>query len=164
MFRKLREKILNTEYHYLYKQKDSDIYIEILEATKFLPEKSPYKRRLWHILNNIPSIPCCELCDNLVKWRGRDGVDYSRFCSNKCISQSPTVRNKYKKTIKEKYGDEVIFKTSTFKKERKNTLLDKYGVEHPLSNKDICDKMLKTMSETLQLTMNKGNPNRSLRR
>ena len=44
--------------------------------------------------------------------------------------QSETVKNNYKKSIKEKYGDTNYFKTDTFKQKRKNTLIKNYQTDN----------------------------------
>lgn len=80
----------------------------------------------------------------------------SKECSNKLKIQNS------RKTIKEKYGVEFISqstefreqmnasikaKSSQIKESRKRTMFDRYGVEYPIQNKTIRDKIHKTNLE-----------------
>jgi hypothetical protein len=71
----------------------------------------------------------CDVCGKEVKIQYRrynksisNGGYYS--CSSKCG------KDKVKKTLKEKYGNEISFKTNNFKEKTKNTFRLKYGETH----------------------------------
>jgi len=55
--------------------------------------------------------------------------------------------DKQKKTLKKKYGNEVIFKTQHFKEKTKKTLLKNYGVENPMKSDIIKNKTKSTMKK-----------------
>lgn len=82
------------------------------------------------------------------------GVDKYNEIRNKCW-----LRKQQQKMI-EKYGVSNIFDKQTFDKyvsedaiikgriKRSNTMIERYGVEHPNQNKEICNKMMRTMQNT----------------
>lgn len=80
-----------------------------------------------------------------------------KCCSKECSNNLKILNSR--KTIREKYGVEFISqspefreemnasikaKSSRIKESRKETMLDRYGVEYPIQNKDIRDKIDKT--------------------
>lgn len=69
-------------------------------------------------------------------------------------SKIPAVREKYKATMKEKYGGETPIQCDKFKEIIKNTMIERYGVENALKNKDI----LKKAQETTFNNYNVENP------
>lgn len=80
-----------------------------------------------------------------------------KCCSKECSNKLKILNSR--KTIREKYGVEFISQSSEFREEmnasikakssrikesRKKTMLDRYGVEYPIQNKAIRDKIDKT--------------------
>lgn len=80
-----------------------------------------------------------------------------KCCSKECSNKLKILNSR--KTIREKYGVEFISQSSEFREEmnasikakssrikesRKKTMLDRYGVEYPIQNKYIRDKIDKT--------------------
>lgn len=52
---------------YLYKT-HPELWEQIIKATDFLPASAKPKQRIWHILNDIWSMPLCPITKNPVKW------------------------------------------------------------------------------------------------
>ena len=62
-------------------------------------------------------------------------------------SQAKSVKEKIKKTIKQRYGDENYFLTDDFKHKSKETCLKKYGVEHYQQTDEFKEKSIQTNNE-----------------
>lgn len=52
---------------YLYKT-HPDLWNQIVEKTSFLPDTALAKQRVWHVLNDVWSIPTCPITGQQVKW------------------------------------------------------------------------------------------------
>lgn len=52
---------------YLYKT-HPDLWQQIIETTSFLPDTALPKQRIWHVLNDVWSIPTCPITGQQVKW------------------------------------------------------------------------------------------------
>lgn len=52
---------------YLYKT-HPDLWEQIIKATCFLPETALPKQRIWHVINDIWSVPVCPITGQKVKW------------------------------------------------------------------------------------------------
>lgn len=118
------------------------IYDDILNYTKDISDiKFPFK--VWHWINQIPGYVTC-YCGNRVspKMNWKDG--YKEFCSNKCSSNSDSVKNKLKETLREKYGVDHYSKTDEYVEKVKKTSLIKWGVD----NFSKTDEYLKKSKET----------------
>ena len=72
---------------------------------------------------------------------------YRRFCSAKCFSNNPLIKEKKKETILEKYGTEHYSQTNEVKNKKKETCLKKYGVENPSQLEEFKSKRKETMLE-----------------
>lgn len=78
--------------------------VEMLyQQTAFLPEQAGYRQRIWHIINDIYSIPVCAACGTEVKWH-HVKKSYNKFCSTKCANADPDKKNLIQQTIKQRYG------------------------------------------------------------
>jgi len=95
-----------------------------------LEKKIPIRRRLWHVDNNILTIPVCKTCKmEEVSWSEKTS-EYRRFCSSKCAHQSDEVREKTEATCVEKYGHRTNFLSEENKEKQRATCLEKYGVDN----------------------------------
>lgn len=54
-------------------------------------------------------------------------------------------KQKRKETVREKYGYDYVAQVPEFKKKIEEACLHKYGFKSPMQNKEICDKVMKTM-------------------
>lgn len=97
-------------------------------------------------------ICACPGCSNLTRYY-KLTCGYAKYCSNKCQSADPLIKEKIKQTMIKKYGasnnftrKEIIAKAHTKeaneKKRQRN--LNKYGVEHVLQAQDIINKSKQT--------------------
>jgi len=103
-----------------------ELYQEVKDRTSFLGE-IPLKQRIYHIVNNLSSIPKCKTCNlNDVKWKTDK---YRTFCSSKCSMGDEGVKKSYRESMKEKYGVDNPFKSEAVQEKIKETLFDRYGVE-----------------------------------
>lgn len=92
--------------------------------TSFLPDTSLITTRIWHIENELFSIPVCSNCHLLTSW-DKTKKQYRMFCSVKCASNSTTVRDKIEKTNTLRYGGKSPI-TSPFilEKMKKPSIID----------------------------------------
>lgn len=152
----------------LKKSKTREAYLirqSLIVQTPFLPEDATLQQRAWHIINNQNSVPTCPMCNNNLKFQ-KSG-NYSKYCSQKCVANSPeTTAKKLKTNIKkygseeayreasakklknismEKYGVENLFQSQIVKEKSKETMQKKYGVSHPSESTDILIKRKQTM-------------------
>jgi len=105
---------------------------KLYTKTSFLgtDKSTPIRQRLWHIENELYSIPLCKTCQiKTVNWTAKTS-EYRRFCSSKCSHNSDEVRNKTEKTCLEKYGTKTNLVLPENIKKQKETCLARYGVEN----------------------------------
>jgi hypothetical protein len=137
---------------YLYKNYP-DLWLQIVEATSFLPQSAKPKQRVWHILNSQSNIPVCPITGQLLKWKEKDYLRFSSIeAKNKGIGKiisKATTGNHWRqidpdksKKANEKFSnglDEGKHKpwdernrdyTSSLEAARK-TWMEKYGVDNP---------------------------------
>jgi hypothetical protein len=85
---------------YLYKR-EPELWKWVLESTFFLPADALPKQRIWHILNEINSIPLCPIDNIPIKWHENRYLTYS---SRSAKARCPKHHEKRKKTYKERTG------------------------------------------------------------
>lgn len=103
---------------------------KIKEATSFLDPNAPLRQRLWHVSNNIFSVPMCKTCSSeSVTW-SVSGQCYREFCSPKCSQHDAIVRQKVETTCLHKYGAKSNLCTEENKKKQRATNVAKYGVDN----------------------------------
>lgn len=62
-----------------------------------------------------------------------------------CVFELESVRNKIKRTNKERYGDEIFTNTKIFKEKAKKIFQEKYNVDFPFQSKEIQNKKDETI-------------------
>lgn len=142
------------------KLKRSNLIVMLKELTYFLDDDATHMERIYCIKNNIKDRRKCnlELCENYVKFRSI--LNYSKFCSTKCSSMSPTTISLREKTCISKYnvkhhmmskdfmdeyksntmrlfGVDNISKLDDVKMKKKETFIRNYGIDHIFSSNDI---------------------------
>ena len=126
-------------------------YQELFSLTSYLPENTKISERIYHIFNNIKTIPKCH-CGNSLKFIGFVS-GYQKYCSMKCIQTQEHIK-KVKQTKFERYGNENY----TNIEKMKITKLEKYGNEKynnpekitsSLQNKDNWDNILIKRKNTI---------------
>jgi hypothetical protein len=120
---------------------NSTLLNDINKKTLFLPETIPFKERVWYFINNQNKEVTCH-CGNKTKFMGTLRKGFSKFCSQKCASNSDEVKNKIKKTSLEKYGVEHHLKLKTQLDKQRKTNLEKYGYENIFNDKEIIKKTI----------------------
>lgn len=104
-----------------------------------LPElEISFKERFYLMENNMIHLPKCE-CGNVVKFvdmqRG-----YRKFCSRRCMLDSPVVKNKRKLTNIDKWGVDNPSKNKNIREKIEETNKKKFGERYPLMSKDVLEK------------------------
>ena len=120
-YTELRKLLANTEF-----------LTDITNKTSFLgPEKTiPIRQRLWHIDNEIYSIPFCKTCqEKHVKW-SKHTSEYRPYCSSKCSHNNIDVKKKTEKTCMERYGAKTNLLNKDNIQKQKTTCMERYGVEN----------------------------------
>ena len=166
---------------------NNDLRKWIYEKTPLLNDSSfsyTIGTRLYWIYHGLTEFPKCqnEKCGKIMYEHKNIGPrsEYRNFCSVKCINNATITRakinatketkygdSKYnnreqsKKTTKEHYGVDNIFKDKEFIEKQKKLLhenketrmqhfkencINKYGVEHPMKLKEIADKCMRNRS------------------
>ena len=105
-----------------------------------------FKQRIWHWVNNEKEYIKC-YCGNKVSFKNSWKNGYKKYCSRKCSSNSKEVRDKNKKTLKEKYGVDHYSKTKEYTKKVKKTSQERYGVDNFSKNKAFVLKSKKTYND-----------------
>lgn len=82
--------------------------------------------KVYRYFYNITEIPKCPICGNKNKFINY-AKGYTKHCSYKCTQQDKFVRDKYKDTCKDKYGEDFYNK---FYKKGAKTKLELYGDEN----------------------------------
>ena len=148
---KIREKYISNHYKEFY---------ELLN-TKYSDNISFIEKLYWYY-NNINEIPVCPICGNRVKFYGiKNG--YSKYCCLKCSNNSSETKEKFKKTIIDKYGSlenySEIQKINTINNPRntnpnkaKQTCLERYGVTSYTKTDEYKEKCKKSCLERYGVT------------
>lgn len=119
-----KQRISNVEYN---------VQKFINESTEFLPNNSPVRQKIWHILNFTQLPPKCKNagCNNRVKF---DKTKYREFCSRTCIMKSSETLEKHKNTCLQKYGETNPSKSLEVKEKKRLSSQEKYGTDCPLQS------------------------------
>lgn len=148
--------ILNKINHYF-----NDI---IMSATRNLPKKMTLTGRCELLRNGIFELPKCANCNNHVSWYNSSKL--LTYCSKECGDNSSASKEKRNATMTNLYGSESYTQTKEFqvkaKKTKKekygnenytnreqamNTWIDIYGVDNPLKDDAIRNRIKATMKE-----------------
>ena len=144
---------------YLYKT-HPELWEQIIKSTDFLPESAKPKQRIWHILNDVWSIPLCPITKNPVKWwENRYLITSSRIAKGKYAASQGRLDNCYSETAREKnrssnlkavangrkYRDKSTY-TPADREKYKQTCFERYGVTNGsktlISRQKISDKQI----------------------
>ena len=127
-------------------------------CNKYNIKDVPFKEKVYLTVNNLQKIPRCKNinCSNKTKFKNST-LGYLDYCSNKCISSDPNIKNiKREKSIK-KYGTKTPAESDIIKNKIVKTNLKKYGAKSPMCLKEIQDKS----KATLFKNWNVDNPSKS---
>ena len=85
------------------------------------------------ILLSIDVKPVCPICGKPVEFVGKKNLMFRKYCSNSCRGKDPINNQKWvngqKKYNKEHYGVEYVWQRNDVKDKRKRTLKERYGTE-----------------------------------
>lgn len=145
------------------------VYNDLVNSTQHLPGKLFPKQRLWHIINDVSTIPSCKICNNYVKWDDAQPLEkqqYRVYCCVKCSRKDSDVSikklqtelerygegrksvvEKIKQTNNERYGANYAIQTETFKQKQASTNISRYGVENVIQNTQVVSKRKQTNLE-----------------
>ena len=156
---------------YLTRGKTTKKYIEknLPQLYEFLinnyPEDLSFDECVYWYKHNILEYVRCPICGNRVKFINST-KGYSKYCSSKCVNNSPEVKSKKLQTSIDKYGsieesylsrqqktkETLISKYGSIEKsyqdrleKTKQTNLERYGVECSFNNKDCRERAKSTM-------------------
>lgn len=108
----------------------------------------PFKEKVYLSINGINSRPLCKNpnCSNEVKFKNSN-VGYLQYCSNKCISSDPKIKNKKEQSSLIKFGTKTPSESIEIKEKIIQTNIIKYGGNSPQSSLEIRDKVKKTIMD-----------------
>lgn len=95
-------------------------YNQVLQATTFLPEDSPFSLRARCVVDNITTHPTCKMCNNNVVFNSTKG--WLTYCSNDCrFKDYDHIQEKKRITNLERYGATNILASKQVLDARKQT-------------------------------------------
>lgn len=117
-----------------------------------------FKEKVYLSINNIKKIPICKNtnCNKNVKFKNST-IGYFKYCSNKCVSSDPKIKEiKEKKSLK-KWGTKSPSQSKKIKNKIIKTNKKKYGGNSPMC----CEKILKKSKRKLKENWGVDNPSKS---
>lgn len=133
----------------------------------------PFKEKVYLCLNKLKSVPICQnaICGKRVKFKNST-IGYLKFCSNKCVSSDPSikelkmikslerfgtktpseselVKEKIKKTNNERWGGNSPMCSEVIQEKSKKTLHKNWGVYSPSHSKDILEKRVTSFKNNI---------------
>jgi hypothetical protein len=121
-------------------------------------ESLPFKEMVYLCLNNLKCVPKCKNpnCQNQVKFKNST-LGYLQYCSTKCISSDPNVKNLKEAKSIEKWGTKSPAQSDEIKNKIKKTNQQKWSGNSPMSSDIIKEKS----KQTLKKNWGVDNPNKS---
>ncbi len=105
-----------------------------------------FKEKVYLFLEGKNSVPVCKNpdCLNLVKFQNST-LGYREYCSTKCISSDPNVKNLKKQKSLDKYGTETPAQSKIIKEKIIKTNQEKWGSNSPMSSEEVKKKSKETL-------------------
>lgn len=113
----------------LFKTQHRDLYAQVSKLTSFLPATATPTRRVFHIVNNLPSIPVCKQCHVELCFWNKNTNQYSSVCSKKC-SRAYGELSKREATCMERYGVSNPRSSEVVKQTIRETMINRYGASN----------------------------------
>ena len=114
-----------------------DIYISYLNK-RFNDSESIYES-IVRIYHKIEIRPICKICGKSLHFTELPNIPFRKTCSNNCHNKLAILS--MNNTINEKYGVSNISQLESIKIKKQQTCLNHYGVDNPLKNNDIKNKV-----------------------
>jgi len=130
-------------------RKSESLKKEIEKETSFLDlsyEEIDFSQRLYHLRENLSSVPACNSCGKSPKKFHRLKNGYFPTCGDTSC-KSKVKRESFKKTIDEKYPDGYFSEGSESRNKYKRTMLERYGVDHNFKSEAVRDSIKKTLAQ-----------------
>jgi hypothetical protein len=111
-------------------------------------DEIPFKEKVYLVVNQLTQLPVCKnpSCGKTVKFINST-LGYRDYCSTKCISSDPLIKDlKQKKSI-QKWGTKTPAESEEIKRKIINTNNKIYGANSPMSNELVQEKSKKTLSK-----------------
>lgn len=163
-----------TKESYLFKnhKKEYDYIVNYCENNNIFD--IPFKEKVYMCLKGIDKHPTCRNpnCHKKVSFINST-LGYREYCSNKCISSDPNIKELKKskslekfgtntpaqsdlikqkiiKTNKERYGGNSPMSSEITQEKSKKTLKTNYGVDNPAKSKDILEKRVISFKSNIE--------------
>lgn len=139
---------------YLYRS-HPDLWEQILESTKFLPDNAKPKQRIWHVVNEISEIPKCPIENVELKWwenrylttsspSAKTRLQHQRgdFVNGHILEYNEKRRQGNLKAVANgrKYRSKETY-TESQKEKSKQTCIERYGVSNGGQTKESREKV-----------------------
>ena len=94
----------------------------------------PFKQKIWHYINNINYKPKCLHCNKELKFKKSIKEGYGNYCSILCSNKCEERKLKIKITNNEKYGGNAPACSNNVKEKIRTTTQKNYGVDNVFKN------------------------------
>jgi hypothetical protein len=137
-----------------------EIYDDVIKYCQINLNNISFKEKVYHYVNDIKEKVLCsnQNCHNEVKFKNST-LGYHKYCSMKCISSDPKIKDIKEKKSYEKYGTKSPGMNSDVKLKMIRTNNERYGGNSPMNNKSIKNKSQKTLLKNYGVS----NPSKSLK-
>jgi hypothetical protein len=124
----------------------TSVYDDVMEYSSLELSDLPFKEKVYHYVNNLPDKVYCSNpnCNNLTTFKNST-LGYNKYCSIKCISSDPKVKETKERKSFEKFGTKAPAMNNDIKNKMILTNNKKYGYNSPMQNKDIQEKSKDTL-------------------
>jgi len=124
----------------------NELYLEIINYSKLNEiETIPFKEKVYCYKYNIIPPKCSNPnCNNYVKFKNST-IGYKKYCSIKCISSDPNIKDIKKQKSLEKFGTNTPAESQIIKDKIIKTNNERYGYNCSLQNEKIKEKSKRTL-------------------
>lgn len=115
------------------KKSHPHLYDQIILYTKNLGDIQ-FKQKVWHYIFNAPTIPTCENCKKELIFKRTLNEGYGKYCSLTCTNTCEKRIDDIKNTNTQRYGGVAPMSSDIIKEKTKKTNKERYGVENLFQN------------------------------
>ena len=102
---------------------------------------------IYRFVNHMEDLPKCQTCNITSPRFVTYTTGYKKYCSRKCIQNSPEVNKKRRETMIERHGVPYAMQSDNLKEKYQTNFVEKYGVHHPSMNSDMYERGREVMME-----------------